>query len=445
MDESIQRCYYSNVARMMYRAPYCDILMTMSLKGKFSEADIRKALNKVRKKYPLINARIIQDEEGGIETVCDYTGDIPIFVYSSGDRLKALEIADEKQKELFDLTKGPLIKFVMISGEKTELVVIGHHYISDGLSLTYLLQDIARALQDIDIIFETMPIPLAITKENLIEEATKGKTGILLKLLINTLNGIWRKSKTVYKERDYELFYRDYWQKTKLTTLLLTVDKQTLSDLILKCKAEGVSVTAALATAFSLSLAESYTRGKKPPNSALLAISARNLFKEPETDNFGFLAFGNQLNLPKRQTDFWGMAQVCNKGLKKMLNDPVKSLSLINLLDQIEPTLIDAMYFAEGGYCKNLMARLLYNIILANKRIMRRSLDITNLGVVKNEDPLIETIFFVPMLSSYRSRTLGIITINGELNISILCEKTQDQDQVMIFKDNFIKYLKDAL
>jgi hypothetical protein len=76
---------------------------------------LRSALAKARLKYPLIGARIEQDERGNARFVLDGVPEFPLKVMGKRTDDEWVELAWGEQKKPFDLSKGPLIKFVLLS------------------------------------------------------------------------------------------------------------------------------------------------------------------------------------------------------------------------------------------------------------------------------------------------------------------------------------------
>ena len=261
-----------------------------------------------------------------------------------------------------------------------------------------------------------------------------GVIGFLIKSVAKYLNRAWNKSKVVFTGQDYEQAYREYWQTKNIGLLPFSLSKEITIALIDKCHSENVSVNSALTTAFSL--AQYDLQGNKQPylKKALLAMSIRHLFKTPPGENFGLLAVGNEVNLPFGKDGFWNVARRFNKEAKEMLANPKKALALMAPLDYIEPTLFDAVYFVESGALKNKAAECFRNIVLTKTGKPKRSLDITNLGIVKGIGSHLENIFFVPILSDYYEKTLRIVTINGVINLLMMF------DNSVIGKDTAERY-----
>ena len=420
----------NNVVRLLYRAPYCNVLMMARFNGNISKDSLEAALSIARLKYPMLNAKILQDDKGNIEYAFDYNQKFIINFYDNKSDADWLELAWNEQKIPFNFQNDLLIKFLLIcKSETTDLVVICHHCICDGLSLTYLIKDIALFIDNPDKEVQQLSMPPEISKENLSVDYTMGFSGFITKILAKSLNRSWNKSKVVFTEKDYENLYNEYWKTKNIGLMTFSLTKDITAALIDKCHSERMSVNSALTTAFSLSQYELQGNRQLYLRKALLAINIRHLFKNPQQDNFGFLAVGNEITLPFGKDGFWNIAGRFNSDMKEMLANPNKIFEIIAPIDYIEPTLLDAIYFVENGTLKNKAAVRFKNIVLSKTGKPKRSLDITNIGTVKDCSSNLQTLFFIPILSGNYEKTIGIVTINGEMNIVVM------HDHAVINKD----------
>lgn len=436
-----------SITRLLYRAPYCDILMAARFNGCIPQKSIEAALSKMKTKYPLLSAGILQDENGGIVYAFDSDKELPVTVFENKAENDWLELAWEEQKVPFDLQQGPLIKFLLVyTAETTDLVVICHHCICDGLSLAYLIKDIAAILEKPDIETQPLPVPPTITNDNLSVGLPMGISGHVLKVFAKFLNRAWNKNKVIFDEQDYERSYKEYWKTKNIGLIPFNLPKSTTAALIEKCRAKNVSVNSALTTAFSLAQHELQGNRKPYLKKALLAMNIRHLFKTHPGENFGLLAVGNEITLPSGKDGFWNIANRFNTETKKMLANPKKSLALIAPLGYIEPTLIDAIYFIKSGALENKAAERLRNIVLTKTGKPKRSMDITNLGIVKDFNAILKNVFFVPILSGNYEKTLGIVTINGEINIVVMHDHSViSQETMELFKQNILQIIDNAI
>jgi NRPS condensation-like uncharacterized protein len=418
--------------------------MMARFKGDITEESLKKSLEKVKLKYPMISARIEQYESGDASFVFDDVPDFQVKVLTKKTESDWFNQAWQEQKEPFDLKNGPLIKFLLLrSTDSSDLVVICHHTICDGLSLVYLVKDIAIFLNKPEKDVQPFPLPPSISEENFIINV---KPGLLLGIIIGYLNHSWKKAKAAFSENDYKELYIKYWKSRDIGMTVISLSKETTASLISRCHEEHVTVNSALTTAFSLAQYDLEGRNQAYLKRALIAINIRKFFKNPPGDNFGFLAAGIQVALPSGKGSFWDAAREFNVKVKGYLA-PKKVLGAMATLNNLDPTLIDAIYFTAYSSFKNKTARRLKNLILTPTDKPRRSMDITNLGDIKiGENTNLETIFFVPILSPNYEKAIGIVTAGGELNIVMLYDRSQiSTDTIERFKQRIINYIEEAI
>ncbi|HYB58792.1 MAG TPA: hypothetical protein VEB88_00920 [Candidatus Acidoferrales bacterium] len=114
-------------------------------------------------------------------------------------------------------------------------------------------------------------------------------------------------------------------------------------------------------------------------------------------------------------------------------------------LNYLDPTLIDATYFAAYGSFKSKPARRLAKHLLTASNKPKRSLDVTNLGNINIENDNLETLFFVPILSPNYEKAIGIITAGGEMHIVVLHDSAQIGPEVIeAFTQRSISYLNET-
>jgi hypothetical protein len=133
--------------------------------------------------------------------------------------------------------------------------------------------------------------------------------------------------------------------------------------------------------------------------------------------------------------------------MKKMLSEPKRYLKFFAPLDYIEPSLLDSVFFVAHSTFKNKLSRILKNMILTPNNKPKRSLDITNLGVINIENiKNLCTINFVPILSTNYEKTIGIVTTNGKMNLVIMHDLSQiNTDIINEFRIKILDYINMAI
>jgi NRPS condensation-like uncharacterized protein len=435
----------TNIERLFYRAPFCDVIMMARFGRSINDELLGKALNKARLKYPLMGARIERDGDGATRFVFDKVPEFQIKVLDKKDEIQWLESAWNEQKEPFDLNKGPLIKFLLLrSTDGTDLVVICHHSICDGLSLTYLIKNIASFLEDPGTKINPQPLPPVLNEDSF---SVRIQPTWYYKILLNHMNHSWKKEKVIFNDDDYTKLYKEYWQKTNIGITLFNLSREATSTLISRCHKEHIIVNSALTTAFAL--AQYYVQGKSPGylRKALIDVNIRSLLKNYLGDNFGLFASGILITLPDRKGDFWSTIQKFNMKFKHLLSNPTKVLGSLTL-DYLDPTLIDAVYFAAYSHFKSKTVLRVKKLMLPSTDKPKRSLGITNLGNVNIEKNSynLNALFFVPQISPNYEKVIGIITADNEMHITVLYDRCRiGSDIIEKFKQRTVAYLTEGL
>ena len=124
-----------------------DFALAADIEGKKSVAEWQRALEKVQQRHPNLCVRITMDK---------FARPVLRHVDHATIPLKILNVANnydweqEVEKELafrFNTAEGPLLRAVVVQKpENTVLILIGHHAVADGTSISYLVRDLLLAI-----------------------------------------------------------------------------------------------------------------------------------------------------------------------------------------------------------------------------------------------------------------------------------------------------------
>lgn len=433
--------------RLHYRAPFGYVTMMARLEGAISKEQLMKALTELTSKYPLMGARIEQLNDGSAKFVVEGASEYAVTVSDKKDDKQWLQIAMDEQKKPFNLNKGPLIRFILLnSAYNSDIILVCHHTICDGLSLTYLVKDIIKLLNEPSKKVEPKPLPPTVSEENF---TVKVSTGFLVKLLLNYFNRSWKKAKVIFTQEDYEKIHQSYWDSNKIQVRLLTLPKELTTHLLSCCHQEKVSVNSAIIAAFTF--AQNDLQGTNPSFSENVgvAMNIRHFFKENAKENFGLLAAGNVLTVTRKDREgFWAVAKKTDRQAKKILASPKKVLKLL-AFNYLDSGLIDAMWFTAHGDFKNKTALRLKKMFLNPSENPKRKIGTTNLGKVANDGSeqayKLKTLFFIPPYWETYEKVIGIVTAAETMNISILYDSRYVEDNIMEqFRMLTLKYIEEA-
>lgn len=296
--------------------------MTAQIKGKFSVEQLEQALTQAQNRHLLLRVRIALDEAQQPWFVED-SANIPLRVIPrEGEKHWEKELKQELSDPFVSL-QDSLVRVVLIySTDISELIIISHHSISDGMSKLLLIRDILQTLAKPEDIFESPPIIPAM------EDLIPIKVGENL-LSINS-----RPQKTIWRQKSS--------LSTKLAALPIPVSTATgeqtslsqttpnihfasLSSenttlLISRCRQEKTTVHAAICTAFFLAIAKKKSPEKQQAVQCFSAINIREHLRPEVEEQFGYYAHGKAvLPILTPNTTLWEVA----RSFKDRLNQEI--------------------------------------------------------------------------------------------------------------------------
>ena len=220
--------------RRFFRAPNQIISLVARVKGLISEEDLRTALNKVRRQHLLLGVRVRLDENNDAWFTTENVPEnqLRIIERTSGNEWNR-ELSSEYNTR-FALTSGPLARFLLIQSEEiSEIIIVCHHIICDGTSLTILARDILLYLGDPKREVEVMPeVPIA-TTENFHGEVKIGKA---MTFAIKKMNDMWQKNKVIFEEEDEDDLFRAFRDTYSNRNIIVELNEKQKDDIIKKCE-----------------------------------------------------------------------------------------------------------------------------------------------------------------------------------------------------------------
>jgi NRPS condensation-like uncharacterized protein len=172
MKENIELKNYerkvTGAERFFSHSPFSIITMVARIKGNVTEEMLKNAVAKVQQRHTLLQVRIKEDQEHELLFTSEGVGEIPIEVVPRKSQDDWIEIHAEVSKIPYEFENRPAIHFILVrSPEVSELIVLCHHIICDGMSLAYLARDLMVYLGDLSQEVEVLPAPEPITLDNL--------------------------------------------------------------------------------------------------------------------------------------------------------------------------------------------------------------------------------------------------------------------------------------
>lgn len=412
--------------RLFLRSPNINVCFRMVIARAIDQNRVNYLVNNLYKRHPLLNCSIKIDDNHEAWLV-ENSGCVEFEYYRSEDMKDWKDWYKTKDGVPFDFLHGPLAKFCAISdNNETQIIVLGHHIIGDGIGYLNLAKDILLALDDK---FEAVPqIPPANNKFK------KGKKlGFLSRLYAKKLNAEWVKYRRSFSENDYCVFFEQYRNKFIPEIYTNSVDKYGMERIIEKCKANNLTVNEIITSAFAIAMIELLNNYPDKQIRIGVAANTRNeLITEP------YYCMGNYVTgisvnvtcIPER--DFIANAQDISKNIRKDLKNSKTRHLIVNFLNVFDADLVESIMFAAYGNYQLPISKKIGELI--GEGTEKKGLGISNLGKHKFDNyqtiKLLDMQFIGPVFPA-NLLSVSIITINSKLNISLAYNTTEIKEEII--------------
>jgi NRPS condensation-like uncharacterized protein len=332
--------------RFFSHSPFSTVTMVARIRGNVTEDMLKKAVAKVQKRHALLRIRIEEDDEHALWFTSEGIGEIPIEVVPRESENDWIKVHAEACKIPYEFETQPLIRFVLVrSEEASELIILCHHMICDGMSLAYLARDLMVLLGDPSADVEVLPAPEPITLDNLPGDVSL--SGIV-KAVINRIKRKWSEEIVYFNQEDYRGITKAYWDRYEHKIIAVELSEEETSSLVAQCRDEGITVNSAITTAFSG--AQSLVSGQSPlHDKAAIAVSLRDRLPSPPGEAMGYYAAGFELKLKyNHKKSFWDNARSYHKKLQSNYTNKKTFGDFPNYL-QMDSNIYEALSFKKLG------------------------------------------------------------------------------------------------
>lgn len=389
------------------------------LEGRISADQLRTALARVQRKHPALRD-LIREHRDGMYYEADSAEEIPL-------RIVPRATEDDYRRECrTELTTAfaydkPQLRAVWLRSEwQNDLLLTTSHKICDGVSIFIIAREVIRSLHTDEALISYEPVKV----QDIIGDYEPPQPW-KRKLAASLLNVVLRLVPSLDLAPEKYEYYLD-WK----------VDRP-LSDAVKqRCKAEGVSVHAALLVGLDRALFAVF--GKKLPMWIDNQIDPRRGRFAALKDDRLFLGGGSFKVRAGRapDADFWETARAIQQGMAGQIDQEIRNIpSRFHFLEMLRPI--------SGGQMQ-LVMRILYALNL-NGRLT--SFALSNLGNVALDDA--DAPFRVADLRlyvhSFKTRALGWLTwtFKGEMRFYCVShEKCMTPSQVNALQREFMIVLQ---
>ena len=396
--------------RLYLRSPSINVCFRAMIEGILDQNKIERALEKVCLRHPLINCSVEIDPDNNAWFIQNV--DSVAIEYHKSSELDWQTWYKKVDNVPFDFLKGPLVKFCIIMGKNTEIIILGHHIIGDGIGYLNLVKDILLALDNrIDLtpqIPPTEPVDRYFKKTILLEQSAKDYA--------QWLNGEWEKSCINFSETDYQVFFEQYRKKYVPNLYMVSLDEDAIKKLLEKSKSNELTVNEIISTAFSMAFMESLDT-----NEVRLGVAAniRNELVSEPNNCMGNYVTGISVKVNyKPDNDFISNTKKTSAILREQLLNLRNRHLVVHFLNEFDKDLIETIMFAAYGGFDNPAVKKLAELI--GEQSENKGLGISNLGrynFTNYENLKVVDIQFIGPAFPANLLTIGIITVNDKINL----------------------------
>ena len=270
-------------------SPYAIVTMVARIRGNVTENMLQEAISQVRLRHANLRVRIREDQDHALWFTSEGVGEIPIEIVPRESDDHWLRVQEEASQIPFEFGVRPAIRFILVqSSFVSELIILCHHIICDGLSLAYLARDLMLHLGDPTRQVEVLPDPVLMDMDNLPEDVSL--SGIV-RFLMNRINKRWLEESVFFDQEDYENLSEAYWTNFRHRVVPVELSEAQTDAVVDRCRAENVTVNTALTAAFVG--AQHIVLGDQPYHSRIaIGASVRDRLRRPAGEAMGYFAGG---------------------------------------------------------------------------------------------------------------------------------------------------------
>ena len=445
-------------------SPFSIVTMVARIKGNVSKDMLNHAVAQVQQRHVLLRVRIKEDHDHTQWFTSEGVQEIPIEIVPRKSENDWIKIHAAASKIPFEFETRPAIRFILVqSPDVSELIILCHHMICDGMSLAYLARDLMVHLGDPAREIQVLPdIPM--TLDNLPSDVSL--SGIV-KFFINRIRREWAEENVFFDQEDYKVLTKTYWDNYQHELFSIELSEAETSALVARCRKEAVTVNSALTAAFSG--AQSFVQGEKPYHAkTAIAASMRDRLPNPPGEAMGYYATGVELKLKyNHQKSFWENARKFHKKIKPNFTNKKVSGNLLNWL-QMDSNIYEALNFKKLGALvpsdspryeklsafskkEDVVVRLLKRVKMESLETKLLGPAITNLGRMdfpKTYGTLeLDRLIMQPggaFPLSHVNIVLGAVTCSGKLSLVVeYAKQAVDAKTIEQIKDKAMAFLLD--
>lgn len=389
--------------------PY-NMVVAVEIRGEIDPEGLRLALDKAQVRHPLLAVNTELGPNGIPWFSSSGVGGIPLSVVAAASHETALAFAEKELTASFERDRAgssrlPLLRVALFlpaeARETASLVLTVQHVIADGLSMVFLVRDLLHWIEQPDSELPVLDAPARAddllppaARRRVSTSPTRFQLVLALAKLYSRLRRGLRFGERAPASEKHVLHHRT-WVLTREQT----------SALRARCRREGVSVHAALCTAFLPAFPAIHT-----------PVSLRPFLARPVGESLGLYVGAAEVKLAYHGTlGFWRNARRFRHQLKRQLRDPFGVFRLfskavpVELVQRLGPLIVELTSGGRPFAVTNL-----------------GDLDAAGLGL--GQGRLKIEAFFGAVMGIVDSSVVTTCTLGGRLRLHLLATETSSHE-----------------
>lgn len=394
------------------------------MKQTFDENRLQKSVKQLSVIHPFLSC-FIKEESGHLWYELTKEAQVKITICSGeSDYLSDYQKALSYHWNIYE--EGLLKVFVYPKREGFELMLVIHHLLCDGRASMQLLEDLVQIYSGYEL--SEIREPQLISS---IKDLPNGSdlTGIPL-WYVKHLNEQWRKEQKCVSYQEYQTFLSSYTLKHPIGLACSTVNEEKLKNIVMKCRKNNVTVNSLILSALHLVTGQV---------KFCIGVDVRKKLSCYREKALGNYASGITVRCPKgKSKNCYAIAARLGKHINISLHSNAKEMIILACYLHMDESLIDAMVIASKDYFPSKVAKQAGNMLGYGKQ---KGFGVTNLGKYQIEG--VEDVVFLPPMSPANEQTIGIVTVNGKMNLCDAYDETiKSKEEIQTMLTHFLESME---
>jgi|GEM_PF-2199981 len=312
------------------------IAMVAGVSGNIDETKFVVAVKKLVDLYPILRSKLTWDKYNE-EWIEETKFELPIRIVPRISEEYWKRVFEESWNYPIDLENGPFYEFILVrSDSKSEIIFRAHHMMTDGRSMSKILDLVLRFMNNPDMVIETASDDEELPNGKNLKKSIRPKLTLKQKIqntwdsfLFPLISFIWKTTKLKIPKEDLIKSYNLYLDYFKHLMLIDEFSEEETSAFIKICKKHDVTVNTAMATAFLACRREIDLKHEN--NKQFVSVDLRRHLGEKAKKSISCYASTLTTNfIYDTSKPFWENASNYQKIIRTDLNACAESTHVIN-------------------------------------------------------------------------------------------------------------------